>query len=459
MATTSKTTTTKRRSASKTAGVATKAEKPADVVPLEPPALRIPWSPKVGEMYGDMGVNEGTWRALIDMQYGHVDELGPIMLALSYAKARKLDIFKVPVYLVAYWVNTADRRQNEPDKWEKKWRVQNSIGDLRATAFRTGQYAGLSACRWGSRRDLPLTDKDGKVFRTIQVPEFAQYTVKRFVNDQVCEFEGPEVYWEECYQTAGRKTEMPNEMWMKRKRGQLAKCAEAAALRTAFPEELASMLISEEIEDEAFQMATDVTPEKEAPKDAATEAELAGAGPADEVIDVEAEEVDEHQHADEVEQTGELDEEPGGDPFEYIDSDGEVALFEKPGAFADKVCYIVGQIPTADYLTAFLENNKGEIERLNGEQHVDEYRRCMDAIAKAQGSYGPDGKKKPEEEDKWAKLCRSAADGMRKQTGRKATDDFWTSTLKALKKQGCPEDRIEALRGVYREHRAAQKEP
>ena len=252
---------------------------------------------------------------------------------------------------------------------------------------------------------------------------------------------------------------MPNEMWMKRKRGQLAKCAEAAALRTAFPEELASLLITEEIEDEAIgvaaDMATDVTPEAEKPTVAQT---IDEPEPTDNTIDVESEEVEEPEQADEVEQTGELDEEPGGDPFEYIDSNGEVELFERPGSFADKVCEIVEQIPTADYLTSFLENNKGEIERLNGEAHVDEFRRCMDAIANAQASYGPDGKKKTDGEDKWDKLCRSAADGMRKQKGRKATDDFWTSTLKALKKQQCPEGKIEELRSIYREHRAAQKD-
>ncbi len=44
------------------------------------------------------------------------------------------------------------------------------------------------------------------------------------------------VFWEETYARV-KKSEMPNEMWQKRPRGQLLKCAKAASLRAAFPEE------------------------------------------------------------------------------------------------------------------------------------------------------------------------------------------------------------------------------
>jgi hypothetical protein len=44
-----------------------------------------------------------------------------------------------------------------------------------------------------------------------------------------------------------RETAAPNEMWKKRPRGQLEKCAEAAALRAAFPEELGNDYAAEEM--------------------------------------------------------------------------------------------------------------------------------------------------------------------------------------------------------------------
>jgi len=46
------------------------------------------------------------------------------------------------------------------------------------------------------------------------------------------------VYWLEAYSTAGGKhSQIPTAMWLKRPKGQLAKCGKAASLRAAFPEE------------------------------------------------------------------------------------------------------------------------------------------------------------------------------------------------------------------------------
>src|SRR5256885_16005138 len=43
-------------------------------------------------------------------------------------------------------------------------------------------------------------------------------------------------------------TDVPNEMWSNRPVGQLEKCAEAGALRRAFPEEIGNALTAEEME-------------------------------------------------------------------------------------------------------------------------------------------------------------------------------------------------------------------
>ena len=60
-------------------------------------------------------------------------------------------------------------------------------------------------------------------------------------------FVGPKVYWLEAY-AKWADTDEPNEMWSNRPVGQLEKCAEAGALRRAFPEEIGNALTAEEME-------------------------------------------------------------------------------------------------------------------------------------------------------------------------------------------------------------------
>mgnify|MGYP002128443965 CR=1 FL=1 len=62
-------------------------------------------------------------------------------------------------------------------------------------------------------------------------------TVFRLVNGQPQPFPGPKCRWMETYSNRGKDDASPNAMWMKRPYAQLEKCAEAAALRRAFPEE------------------------------------------------------------------------------------------------------------------------------------------------------------------------------------------------------------------------------
>jgi hypothetical protein len=68
---------------------------------------------------------------------------------------------------------------------------------------------------------------------------------------QRCDFTAVE-YWMENYATAGRESEAPNAMWQKRAYGQLAKCAEAQALRMAFPEATGGEPTAEEMEGKTF---------------------------------------------------------------------------------------------------------------------------------------------------------------------------------------------------------------
>jgi hypothetical protein len=107
------------------------------------------------------------------------------------------------------------------------------------------------------------------------------------------------VLWLESYATIG-KSELPNEMWQERAVGQIEKCAEAASLRRAFPEELGNEYSADEMagrriigddHDVSRAPAPDEAPPSAAQVRAAQDKPQQQA--AADVVDVEAEEVQE----------------------------------------------------------------------------------------------------------------------------------------------------------------------
>jgi phage recombination protein Bet len=245
----------------------------------------------------DYGVSKTMWQTLVDATFPSAKTANGVLLALDYCKRRNLDPFKRPVHIVPMRVNVGG-------KWVDKETVWPGIGELRTTAFRTGNYAGCDPCNFGPTIDFTYTvypqnrnDDDvppedrvqaaGKDV-TIQIPEWAQMTVYRMVQGQRVAFPGPRVYWVETYATRG-KSDIPNEMWMDRKSGQIEKCAEAAALRRAFPEELGGEYIVEEAWSNYKEPIKDVTPptaQKTAPAEARPEPERdEPTGPTDAEID------------------------------------------------------------------------------------------------------------------------------------------------------------------------------
>lgn len=200
----------------------------AAVPAIAPP--RLPYHPALQERFG---VGQAEWRALVDAVFPLARETSSIILALSYCKARNLDPFKKPVHIVPMW-NGALKRMVET--------VWPGIGELRTTAFRTGQYAGRDEARYGETLKRRVGNVD------MEFPEWCQVTVYRLLGGQRLPFPGPRVYWLESYATAGKDDSSPNAMWKRRAFGQLDKCAEAAALRAAFPEEVGNESAAEEME-------------------------------------------------------------------------------------------------------------------------------------------------------------------------------------------------------------------
>jgi phage recombination protein Bet len=120
-----------------------------------------------------------------------------------------------------------------------------TIESLRAIAARSGAYAGCDEVVFGPDRTETLGGVE------VTFPAWAQITVYRMVDGQRAAFPGPRVLWLETYQTAAPNTEEPEDWWRKRPYGQIEKCAEAAALRRAFAEEVGSDYVHEEMDGRA----------------------------------------------------------------------------------------------------------------------------------------------------------------------------------------------------------------
>lgn len=199
---------------------------------------RLPYHPAVSERFG---VDQTAWRVLTDAVFPAASRPESIIMALGYCRVRNLDIFKKPVQIVPIW--DSKRREMVDTVWP-------GISELRTTAMRTKNFAGFDDTQYGPMIEEIL----GGV--SVRYPEWAQCTVYRLIAGQRVAFVGPKVFWVETYATAKRDTKAPNSMWAKRPRGQLEKCAEAAALRRAFPEEIGNEYAAEEMEGQAYGAQT-----------------------------------------------------------------------------------------------------------------------------------------------------------------------------------------------------------
>lgn len=143
-------------------------------------------------------------------------------MVLAYCNAAGLDPITKPVHIVPMWDSRSGSMRDV---------VMPGIGLYRTVAARTG-CAGISEPEFGPEVQAKIGGTD------ITHPAWCRVTVRRRIaSGEIVDFTAKE-FWVENYAVRGGKEKSiaPNAMWAKRPYGQLAKCAEAQALRKAFPE-------------------------------------------------------------------------------------------------------------------------------------------------------------------------------------------------------------------------------
>jgi phage recombination protein Bet len=138
---------------------------------------------------------------------------------LEIVKRRRLDPFSRQVYFVKRW---------DAAKREEVWAIQTSIDGLRSIAERTGKYDG---------QDEPVYGED-------DAGKFCK--VKVYRKDWSASRAAVGVAYEREF-IQKKKDGTVTSFWARMPRLMLAKCAEALAIRKAFPEDTGGLYISEEM--------------------------------------------------------------------------------------------------------------------------------------------------------------------------------------------------------------------
>jgi phage recombination protein Bet len=160
---------------------------------------------------------------------------------LHYAQRTGLDPFAKQIYMIARWDNQSSRN---------KYTIQAAIDGLRIVAERHGQYGGQIGPEWcgpdGEWRDVwlknhaPVAARVGIIRKDWSGPMYA--------TAHFAEYAG--------YKKGGGLTQM----WQSKGALMIAKCAEALALRKAFPQDLSGVYTAEEMDQvDAIQVPSERT--------------------------------------------------------------------------------------------------------------------------------------------------------------------------------------------------------
>ncbi len=170
---------------------------------------------------------------------GATDE--SVDMVLAYCRAGGLDPMTKPVHIVPMWVPEKKQGTRVISPAGMRDVIMPGIELYRTKAHRTGEYAGQDEATFGPTIEENLGGLN------VRYPEWCSVAVYRLVNGNPVRYSA-KAYWLESYATQKRDSDAPNAMWKKRPFGQLEKCAEALALRKAFPEAVGAQPTAEEME-------------------------------------------------------------------------------------------------------------------------------------------------------------------------------------------------------------------
>lgn len=151
-----------------------------------------------------------------------LDKAGDADLAVFFHTCVRtgLDPFRKQIYMIGRWDSRAQR---------ERYTIQTGIDGYRVIANRTGVYVGSDETWVNNSAGRPIS---------------ATVTVRKLVAGVPFDFAAT-AHWDEYVQTT--KDGKPAGLWAKMPHRMLAKCAEALALRKAFPEDLAGIYTDEEM--------------------------------------------------------------------------------------------------------------------------------------------------------------------------------------------------------------------
>jgi phage recombination protein Bet len=214
---------------------------------------------------GQVGFNSAQKAMLAQLGLSDAPD-GDLILFSHVCQKSGLDPFRREIYMIGrntqvsrYVPNDSGEGQHKETRWETVYTIQTGIQGFRKRARELAEDKGV---RLGFNGPY-WCGQDGQwteVWPEKTAPVAAKYIVFRDGEPvpAVCHYDE---YVQEVGTGADRK---PNSMWSKMPRNQLAKCAEAAALQRAFPDELSGLLLEDAAVHTINEDGEDVQPEQPA---------------------------------------------------------------------------------------------------------------------------------------------------------------------------------------------------
>lgn len=169
---------------------------------------------------------------------------GDLAVFMHVAQRTGLDPFARQIHMIGRNTKSWDP-QTRQEKWETRYTIQTGIDGYRVTAARAARRDGDVL----EYEDTQWCGHDGQwtdVWIDATNPPAAARVV---VVKNGRRYSGTAMYAEYVQTYLDRQTKelKPNSMWAKMPAGQLAKCAEALALRRAYPHDLAALYTDDEM--------------------------------------------------------------------------------------------------------------------------------------------------------------------------------------------------------------------